>query len=278
MSRGLCVARLSLLSLVGLIVLPVGTQGQLTIRNIKARVLDGRDRPIPFVSVLSNGRSITTSDDSGRFLVRVAHQDRVVLDLRRVGYVPTRVTLLAGGDTDIAVLMLPAIRELPSVAVEETPIKSPALEGFERRMRERQRGAGSGTFITAKDVSDMSATRSSQVVERVPSIAVRRVGTAGDRYAIFGRLTTGEECAATVFIDGIRIGGSGDRMTGRDRRGRPIIVRDGQPVLVDDFIIPADIAGVEVYPRGLFAPPRYSPTDPDAAKCAIVLYWTRHAT
>ena len=128
------------------------------------------------------------TDDSGRFRLAVAHKDRIAFDVRRIGYMPSRIALVDGGDTTLSVLLLPATRELPGVEVTDTRARPPGLADFEQRMRERQRGAGAGHFLTAKDIEAMQPLRVTQVVENVPSMVVRRTG--GDRFAIYGRLTT----------------------------------------------------------------------------------------
>ena len=39
----------------------------------------------------------------------------------------------------------------------------------------------------------------------------------------------------------------------------------------------AEAAGVEIYPRGIMAPPQFLPPgDPNASRCAVVVFWTKH--
>lgn len=249
-----------------------------------ARVIDGttvdtRDRPIPFVNLAVVGGPTAVSDDSGHFRLVVAHKDRIVFDVKRIGYMPTRIALVDGGDTTLSVLLLPATRVLPGVEVTDARLRPPGLAGFEQRMIERKRGAGAGNFFTAKDIEAMQPTRPTQIIENTPSMVVRR--TSGDRFAIFGKLANGGECAATVYLDGIRIGGAGDVLTGKDRRGRPIVIRGADSDVgaqIDQYVTPPELAGVEVYARGLFAPMQFQPNDPSAMKCAVVMYWTKHAS
>jgi hypothetical protein len=248
-------------------------------RIIDGTTVDTRDRPIPFVNLAVVGGPAVVSDDSGHFRLVVAHKDRIVFDVKRIGYMPTRMALVDGSDTTLSVLLLPATRELPGVEVTDARLRPPGLAGFERRMIERQRGAGTGHFFTAKDIEAMQTTRPTQIVENTPSMVVRR--TSGDRFAIYGKLANGGECAATVYLDGIRIGGAGDVLTGKDRRGRPIIIRGSDSEVgaqIDQYVTPAELAGVEVYARGLFAPMQFQPNDPNAMKCAVVMYWTKHAS
>lgn len=249
------------------------------VRIIDGTTIDTRDLPVPFVNISVVGGPTAVSDDSGRFRLAVVHKDRVVFDVKRIGYMPTRMALADGGDTSLTVLLLPATRELPGVEVTDARLRPPGLAGFEQRMIERKRGAGTGHFFTAKDIEAMQPTRPTQIVENTPSMVVRR--TSGDRFAIFGKLANGGECAATVYLDGIRIGGAGDVLTGRDRRGRPIVIRGADSDVgaqIDQYVTPPELAGVEVYARGLFAPMQFQPNDPNAMKCAVVMYWTKHAS
>jgi hypothetical protein len=237
-------------------------------------VLDARDQPVVAVTITAPGSS-ATSDDSGRFRIDVAHKDRVVFDLRRIGYMPTRLSIAAGGDTMVSVLLLPAAQSLPRVDVNDEAIPPPGLAGFEQRMLARQRGAGTGQFITAKEIEKMSPIRTTQIVETVPSIVVRRTG--GDRYAIYGRLANGGECAATVYVDGVRLTGTADVLFGKDRRGRTTVMRGDTDSPLDQYVTPSEVEGVEVYARGLLAPAQFQPNDPNAARCSIVVFWTKHA-
>jgi hypothetical protein len=251
-------------------------------RVILGTVVDVRDRPVPFAAIAMTGArgerapaaARTTADDSGRFRLVVPHRDRVVFDARRVGYTPSRIALVPGGDTTIIVLLLPAATNLPRVEVRDAAPEPAGLAGFEQRMEDRRRGAGAGWFITAKDIEAAKPLRATQVVDGVPSIYVRR--TTGENFAIYGRSGLGAECPATVYLDGIVVGGITDMRLRRDRRGRVIIVKAGEGAPIDILVVPSDIAGVEAYQRGIFAPPKLQPNDPDGMRCAIVAYWTKH--
>lgn len=246
-------------------------------RVIIGTILDARDQPVPFAAITIGGvpTAATTADDSGRFRLVVPHRERVVFDAKRVGYMPSRISLVAGGDTTVTVLLLPSATSLPTIEVKDVPLRPAGLAGFEQRMKERQRGAGAGWFITAKDIEAKQPLRATQVVEGVPSIYVRRV--AGDRFAIYGHSGIGAECPATVYLDGVVVGGISDMVLGRDRRGRAVVTKDGEGAPIDMIIEPSDIAGVEVYQRGIFAPTALQPNDPNAMRCAIIAYWTKHA-
>jgi hypothetical protein len=239
-------------------------------RVIQGVVRDARDQPVPSVSVRGDGVRTTITDDSGRFRLEIAHRNRMTFELRRVGFLPARVGVHAGSDTTISVMILPAAQALPGLEVSATGVRPPSLAGFEQRMLERKRAAGTGVFITADEIEAMKPTRTTQILENVSSVFVRRVGDG--RYAIFGRSPGGGDCVATVYLDGIRLAGD----------GAPIIVRGrytqqrepGAPI--DTYVEPVEIAGAEVYPRGALAPPQFQPPTNRANACAIVAFWTKH--
>lgn len=245
----------------------VAAQGS---RVVRGTVTDAGAQPVRGVSIVAGTRT-ATSDDSGRFSLQAPHRDKIVLDFKRVGFLPTRFTLEAGGDTTLEVLLLATVNQITGVEVTANRDPAMTLRGFEERMRERQRGAGAGHFITVREIEASIPMRTTQIVGNIPSIVVRRL--ADDHFGIFGK-SGSAECPAIVYLDGIRLGAITETRT--DRRGRVIIQRDAA-VPIDQYVTPGEIAGVEVYARGMFAPPQFQPPgDPMATKCAIVVFWTKH--
>ncbi len=241
-------------------------------RIVLGIVRDGREQPVPQVTVRGAGIRQTTTDDSGRFRLEITHHDLFTLELRRVGYLPSRVGVAAGSDTTIAVLILPAVRELPRLQVSAPSTLPPSLAGFEARMGERKRGAGTGLFITAAEIASMNPLRTAQILENMPSLAVRRY--MDGRFGIFGKAGGGAECPATLYLDGVRL--ASDVSVVVPSRGRAPRPRESD-LSIDSFVEPTDIAGVEVYPRGALAPQQFQPpTSRIATQCAIVLFWTKH--
>jgi len=242
-------------------------------RVVRGVVLDSRDQPVGAATIsLTNGVTVA-SDDSGKFQLNIPKRDRVVFEVRRLGYMPSRFDLAAGGDTTVSVLLLPVAQQLSGVDVNAPAPKPAGLAGFEERMRARQRAAGTGHFLTAQDIEAKSPTRATQVVETVPSISVHRV--SGDKYAIYGRSVSGGECLATVWVDGVRLAGAAEPAA--DRRSRRVVMGPELPE-VDLYVVPSELAGVEIYARGILAPPQFVPaSDPNATRCAIVVFWTKHS-
>jgi hypothetical protein len=253
--------------------MPPAAASQTRQRVIHGMVFDTRDQPIALVNVSGASGVSAISDDSGRFRLEISHRDRVVFDFRRLGYTPSRFALAPGGDTTISVLLLPTAQQLSRVDIKETAPKPNSLAGFEERMLARKRAAGAGYFLTAKDIEAMSAMRTTQVVENIPTISVRR--TQLDKYAIYGRAVgTGGDCLATIWLDGIQVAGASQPVV--DRRTRRVVA-SAELTELDPYVNPSELAGVEIYPRGMMAPPQFLPPgDPNAARCAVVAFWTKH--
>ena len=250
-----------------------GTAASQPLRVIRGTVFDTRDIPVPLVNVTVAGGPKAVSDDSGHFRLEISHRDRIVFDLKRLGYMASRFSLDAGGDTAVTVLLLPTAQQLSGVDVKETSKSAPTIAGFEERMRARQRAAGAGYFVTAAEIEAKSPTRATQAVENVPGVTVRR--TSLDKYAIYGRAVgTGGDCLATVWLDGVQIAGASQPVYERISRR---VVASQELTEVDAYLLPGEIAGVEVYARGIMAPPQFLPPgDPNATRCAIVAFWTKH--
>ena len=251
-----------------------GVAGGQTSRMIRGTVFDTRDLPVALVNVTVAGGPSAVSDDSGHFRLEISHRNKVVFDLRRVGYTPSRFSLSEGGDTSVAILMLPGVQQLAAVDVKAKGTVAPTLVGFEDRMRARQKAAGAGYFVTAADIEARNTTRATQSVENVPGVNVRR--TSLNAYAIYGRAVgTGGECLATVWLDGVQIAGGSQPVYDRIRKR---VVASQEATEIDAYLLPQEIAGVEVYARGIMAPPQFLPPgDPNAARCAVVAFWTKHA-
>jgi hypothetical protein len=243
-------------------------------RVVRGTVFDSRDIPVPLVNVSVNNGPKAVTDDSGHFRLEISHRNKLVFDLRRLGYTPSRFSLDPGGDTSVTVLLLPTAQQLAGVDVKETSKSAPTIAGFEERMRARQRAAGAGYFVTAAEIEAKNATRATQAIETVPGISVRR--SALDKYAIYGRAVgTGGDCLATVWLDGVQIAGGSQPVYDRISRR---VAASPELTEVDAYLLPGEIAGVEVYARGIMAPPQFLPPgDPNAARCAIVAFWTKHA-
>ena len=91
-------------------------------RIVRGVVTDTSDHPVPAVTIqLANAPPVVT-DDSGRFRLEVPHHDRVMFDVRRVGFMPSRSILGPGGDTTVEITVFPLAQTLATVEVKATQV------------------------------------------------------------------------------------------------------------------------------------------------------------
>jgi hypothetical protein len=193
----------------------------------------------------------TTSDSIGRFRVDIDGAERGPLRLEAtlLGYADWETApfqLEADADLEVLVSMQVSAIPLEPVTVEaRSRLSTRRLADFERRM---ENPAFGGHFLVEEDIARRPVSRPSNLVLAAPGMTVAGGGGAFDRYTIYSG-----DCPATVYVDGVRI-----QQTNRS---------------VDDYLELERIAGVEVYPRAMQAPPQYQ--DALLRDCGVVLYWTK---
>jgi hypothetical protein len=172
--------------------------------------------------------------------------------VRRLGYGPEELVVPPGHDTTITLIMTPLAVRLSTVEVVSNMSSKLEMRGFYDRMRDVERGINRGYFITPEELEARNPNFITQMLENYPSIRVFRKRTEYDAEI----LGTGS-CKMTVYLDGIRIIGM-------------LNPRAEEPVNV--MVKPNAIAGVEVYPRSVGAPPQYQALN---GSCGVVLIWTK---
>lgn len=210
--------------------------------------------PIPDAEVLltaEDGATVAraTSDEMGRFELRTSTAGRLRLEASHLGYADWETaTFDLERDADLEVLVRLDVAPIPleEVRVEaRSRLTTRRLEGFERRM---ERQAFGGHFLVEEDIERRPASRPSNLPLAAPGMTVRGGRGPFDLYRIY----TGD-CLANVYVDGVRI----------DQAVRS----------VDEYLTLERIAGVEVYPRSMSAPPQYQ--DALRRECGTVVYWTK---
>jgi len=140
------------------------------------------------------------------------------------------------------------VASLDPVTVFGTP-SPPSL--FVREFLDRRRRGGFGRFLTAEDLERSHPTQVSAALGRVPGLVIAP-GPYGNAILGSGKAGVGS-CKALVAVNGTAL----------------------QPDdVVDQFVGPQDVAGVEVYADPTYAPPQYA--GPRTGGCSVVLVWTRH--
>ena len=256
------VQRLALFAL-ALVASPTLLRGQET-RTVTGAVTDSGGRPIPYVNIDGGPRHRTLTDASGGFTMVLSAREGLDIAVRRIGFLPARLRVEAGGDTTVSVSMQQlAVLMNTQVVRAQQQVRTLETRGFYGRMLDRARGALVGEFITPEEIEMRNPQRPTQLLEQRPGISIRRLGNCQVIVKCWAVLGTGG-CIATVYLDGQRLNPLGAATNERPNW-------ENTPA-IDELIPVSGISAVEVYPRGASAPPKYQGL---SGTCAVVLIWTR---
>jgi 5-hydroxyisourate hydrolase-like protein (transthyretin family) len=230
--------------------------------RLVGRVVDaGSGRPLPEVAVTlveTGERQVT--DPGGRFRFSRSTPGRYGISVERLGYASrVRTVELRDGEA-LSVTLGISPDPIPLEGVEvEVESRSLALSdaGFYDRRRQ-----GVGTFLGPEDLAPYRAGRISDAVRDVPGVRITAapgfnqyvpgVVLRGGRQ---GRRSSEGGCGPLLYIDDVPIGqtpGSG-------------------PLILDDYLDPQAVAGMEVYQSAAEVPLRY---DAPGAGCGVIVAWT----
>lgn len=235
-------------------------------RVLRGRVVDSEGGALTYANVQVNGGRRYVADDSGRFAIP-APPGRFSLLVRRIGFAPEEIVFDMSPDTAIRVRMSAVATALPEQRITgRAAFVSLDLNGFYRRMKDAERGINHGYFVTPEDLEFRKPNQITQMVEGFPSVYMTRTADpkkdiiAGGPCAGANKcvLVAGfPRCAMTVYVDRIRIA------------GKP---GNGRDDFVNELVVPTHVAAMEIYPRGIGAPPEYQSMN---GSCGVVLIWTK---
>lgn len=248
------------------------------------RVAGDDGQPVPFANVVLTGERPRITDYKGEVEIGTSARGPLAVDVRRLGYEPWFGTLAFGDTLLVAQVTLKRLsRRMFTVKVTDSVRSVPSnLRGFYERMLARQRGVGSGIYLTPEEVERHNASAASALLQGLNGVSLRRTAT-GKTVA----MSSSGTCQMTVLIDGRRAcpdagcdGGlpqasSASSAPSAAPRGRSIVVApppsDDQFLLLDNLVGATEIAAVEVYPRGA-AIPSSLPTP--QGSCGLIAFWT----
>lgn len=241
-------------------VVAVTAQAQ-EMRTVSGTVTDSGGRYVAYVTLDGGVKYRAITNAVGEFKLSVPPDLGIEVLVRRIGFLPTRFKILPGADTTVNVPMqqLAVLMQTQIVRAQQT-VRSLEMRGFYERMLETQNGALNGDYVLPEEIEMRSPNRVSQLLEAKRGITVRRVGGCNIIVTCFRVYGTGG-CAATLFLDGQRL--------------NPLKAASGDlssAPAVDELIPVSSVSGIEVYPRGALAPPKFQSL---GGTCAIVLIWTR---
>jgi hypothetical protein len=247
---------------------------------LAGRVVDAENNGIAYANGVVNGGRRFVTDDSGRFRFPIGLTGPLTLILRRIGYEPTEVKLAERPDTAIAIRMNALARALPGQLVTgRSPFVRLDLGGFYKRMRDAERGAQVGYFVTPEDLAMRNPTQITDAVQQFPNIRIRPIDDgAVDQFGLAHsdgmplnrkmRIENMQGCPLTVYLDRIRIQPSTISVTSGSK-STPTGFADEE---VNSIIQPHAVAGIEVYPRFANSPPEFAIAP---GTCGLVLVWTK---
>jgi hypothetical protein len=249
------------------------------------RVIGDDGQPVAFANVTVAGEGPKITNEKGEVEIGSASRASLTADVRRLGYEPWYGKLTMGDTVMSAQVTLHRIsRRMFTVTITDSSHSAdgvPAyLRGFYERMLARQRGIGSGIYLTPEEVDKRNSNVASALLQGLNGVSLQRTST-GKTVA----MSSSGRCQMTVLIDGRRAcpyngcdaGPSPPSVApgATSRRGRasvPPPPGDGQFVLLDNLLGVNEVAAVEVYPRGATIPPSL-PSASDAS-CGLIAFWT----
>ncbi|HEX9565164.1 MAG TPA: carboxypeptidase regulatory-like domain-containing protein [Gemmatimonadaceae bacterium] len=229
-------------------------------RVLRGRVTDRDGMPLAYANVQINGGRRLVTDDTGRFTLPITVSGRFTLLVRRIGFEPEELKLDSMPDTAIAVRMKAVAHALPEQRVTSgSPFVGLDIHGFYRRMADVERGVNHGYFITPEDLAFRRPLNATDAVGGIPTIRVRPIPGAKLPLARLMRIEGQGGCPMTVYLDRIRI--------------QPAMIRgEWRDELINELVQTGSVAGIEVYPRAVGAPPEFQANN---GTCGIVLIWTK---
>ena len=195
-------------------------------------------RPVATAAVSVVGRPTeAASDRQGLFRLTGVPAGQHELRVRRLGYAPLRhvVDVTSGRTTELEVGLVREPVELEPLVVSTTRSRRLEIKGFYERKHWGEL-LGLGTFYTAEDIERRNPLRISHMIEELPSI---RRGLHNARAG----------CRLSVYLDNVRVG-----------------------LDLDAFVLPIEVAGVEVYKGPASLPAEFGGSD---SRCGVVAVWTK---
>jgi hypothetical protein len=220
-------------------------------------------RPVAGALVRLGDNPPTRADDRGAFVLAEAPAGTRMLEVRAVGYNPTRVAVdVIPGAPPATVSLATSKAVLDTVKVIVARAADRHASGFEDRRR-----SGAGTYLTAQQIARRGAFSTSDLFRMLRGMrigydydtletdanpnALAEMNQLSDR-RILMRGITGNWCEPALWFDGILI---------------PELSVDA----LDGWVPPDRLAAIEIYSEAT-VPPQFQRT---RSGCGAVLFWTK---
>ena len=202
-------------------------------------------QPLAGAQVQVVGGPQTRANERGEWSLNDAPTGTRVIEVRAVGYYPTRqVVNVVDRAPPVHVELLTFKAVLSTVKVTASYDRYRRLEEFKERSK-----TGVGRFMTAEDIAARRLIVSSDLFRNMSGIYLD--GTSVDAMVSM-RSITSENCTPTFYLNGMRM--------------EALAVGD-----IDAMVRPSEIAGIEWYMPGT-APLEFQPA---MTGCGSILIWTK---
>jgi hypothetical protein len=214
-------------------------------QSLAGRVLDPNGRPLDdaTVQVVTAMKEVRT-DTLGRFALAPLPTGRHLVRARRVGYLAESffTTITDSTSARLTIQLTPLGQDLGTVNVRARA-GTRRMQDFELR---RQRNAGFGSFMTGDEIRARNPIYLTDAFRTMRGVTVTT--NASGRQILVGR----GQCLMSVRVDGMEmpLGDAG----------------------LDAFVMPQDVAGIEVYPGDAAVPMELRSM---RGGCGVVAIWTR---
>lgn len=193
-------------------------------------------------------RRLTRTNERGGFSFNNLPAAEIELSIRRLGYQPTKMTVVVGqGSESLRVVLRHHPTTLEAFEVEEREMRRLLwIEDFHRR-----RILGLGTYVSREDIENRRATRTSDLFRNLPGIRfVSTQGRTGVRFV--SAPIQRRDCIPMIWLDGQRA-----------------------PGMEIDEVVVTNIEGIEVYHGPSTTPMRFSQSQGSRSSCGTIVIWSR---
>jgi hypothetical protein len=215
--------------------------------TLTGRVVDGERRAIRGARVMLHvGGAVDESDASGAFRLTSLPAGSQAIDIRAIGFPPTRrsVDLASSGVSEVTLQLdrravsLPTVKVLGNTRLERT--------GFFQRARQ-----GHGNYLTEEQLARKGGAMAIDVLWHTPGLIPQFLSAQGRSIrAVVMRRSGPGTCLPHLFIDGVTYPGAWDQLV--------------------NFLHKTEIVAVEVYTSTISMPMQF-----DRGGCGSVVVWTR---
>lgn len=235
---------------------------------VRGRVTDGiSGEPVAAASVTLVDRRATIrfsarTDRDGSFQMN-ATPGRYLLQVAAGSYRTVGSKELAASATDtlnfeVRLPPLPVGLDAVNVVSRRRAVSDPS--GFYRRRRRE-----TGHFIGPGEIAAIHPNRVPDLLHGIPGLRFHP-SVGGELLWVEGH---GRGCIPTIYLDG----GLASRGTSTDRANPGY--REGNGIILDEFINPSQLGAIEVYRDGTDSPVGFRPVgEIGGGDCAVVVLWT----